>query len=304
MPVFQVMQPHIAEQYNLGTQGRSPFEQFGGQPGVMPPSGPVGPVQPGMGAGMAGGAQNPPMGGSPYSAGMGAVGPGGRSATEPFNPLSDATGSMVRALLASGYNPDIPSYGINKLLKRADDIVRQLAGRLALSGNENVLTGGGFQDAMNALIGGGGPVISSRAEGHAALDAINNLVKGVFGGAGAGGPGGGAGGSEGAQFLAAILGPDVGSALAFKDALEYGGLSSNVRAALKRPFASIPTRWDQMAETPQGEEIMRRRSALDLLLSGALGAGTENPWAAIPGGGGAPPAPGGLTPTLPPGLGR
>lgn len=255
----------------------SNWGNYGGPGSVVPPgatSPPVtpnnpqgGPFVPGAMPNAPGGAMNAPMGGTPYTPGMGAVGPGGQTSADQFNPLSDTKASIYRALLHQGLNPDAPTWGINQLLKRADDIVRQLAGRLAQGGNENVLTGGGFQDAVNALIGGGGPTLSSRAEAKSALESVKNMVGQSISG----------GGSEGAQFLASILGPDPAAAAGFMDSLLYGGLAPDVRKALQRPLAFMPDRFAAFTEMPGGDTYARAHSALDILMSGLLGSGAQGP---------------------------
>lgn len=236
-----------------------------GMTGPMPPVGATGPA----GAIPATGAMNAPMGGTPFTPGMGAVGPGGMTPQEAFNPLQNEREAMVRAILAKGLNPASPTYGISKLLQRADDIVRGLAGRLAMGGNADVLTGGGFQDALNALVASGGPMISGRSEGRVALDALRSLAERGREGTG----------SEGENFLAALFGGEGGinTAAGFADALLYGGAAPNVRGALNRGLRVAPSLWSLMAESPAGFEQQQRQTALDILLSGVLGGMGQRP---------------------------
>lgn len=255
-------QPYLTQQQY---QQQYPQPMLGAPPQMGPtiPGAPVAqggtPPQAGQFTG-----QNAPPGYTP-----GSVGPGQQTAANPFSPLEDAAGSIYRALLNKGLNPDFPTWGINQLLKRAEDIVRGAAGRAVLAGQADMLAGGGFQQMINELIGSGRGVISGPGEGRAALNAISSLLaQGQAGGGAGGGFGGGPG--MGAQYLNALFGTDPGNASQLAQSLLYGALNSGVRSAVARPLAAFPERFQQFVETEPGFQQATNRSALDILLSNSI----------------------------------
>src|SRR5262245_22488778 len=81
-------------------------------------------------------------------------GPNSLTAADVFDPLGDPTASIYRALLTNGFNPDVPTWGMNQLMKRAADIAWGAAGRVAWGGNPDVLTTPGeMQNYISSLIG-------------------------------------------------------------------------------------------------------------------------------------------------------
>lgn len=260
MPVFRAMTPQVQEQYPGGGGGGYPQPLLGGAP-PMPQGG-----QGGIGA------EGQAIGGAPYQGGL-APGAGGQTAAGAFSPLDNAREAVWRSLVARGINPDFQTHGVRQLLAKADDIVRGLVGRAAAAGQQDIITGGGLQDALNSIIGGAasgtGTVLSGPAEGRAGLQAINNLINGVRSGGG--------GASEGSQLLTQLFGGDPANAVPLMESLLYGGLAPSVRGAFRPLLANRLYEYNQGIESPQGGAADINRSALDILLSGLFHQGGGAP---------------------------
>ena len=277
-----------------------PYNTYqGGYPGMMdsnwggyqgPPSTLSG-VPPQMPVPPMGAAGQGAVGSTPYTGGLN-YGANDPTAGGTFSPLDDPREAVYRALLNRGINPRIGTWGVDKLLQKADDIVRGLVGKAAMGGQQDILTGPGFQDALNSVIGGAvagtSGVMPGAAEGRAGLRAINNILNGVIG---AGGQG-----SEGSQLLQSLFGKDPQAAQGLIDSLLYGSLSPTVHQAMRRNIAFMPYDWNIATQTPGGAGEATRRSALDILLSGIFSGGqgpTGGPAIQAP----PPPAAGALQPT-------
>lgn len=228
---------------------------------MQPPG--AGPVAPGTlpAAGQMTPAQQAYMNAPAYQQGSLPPGADASTSANPFNALVDPQQAIYRALLAKGLNPDKPTWGINQLLKRAEDIVYSAVGRAVHGGQQDMLAGPGLQDLITELVGRsagiGGPaqgIIGGAGAGAEALNAINKLISGPEQG-------------MGASFLNTLFGTDPQNAMSLTESLMYGGLNSKVRDAVGRPLRSFPARFAQYAETPEGYAATENRSALDVLMS-------------------------------------
>lgn len=197
----------------------------------------------------------------PYQAGS--LMPSGSTQTpaDVFNPLTDPTQAVYRGLQAQGYNPDFQTWGIQQMLRRAEDLVYGAAGRAVRGGQSDMLAGPGYQAMINALVqragSGAGGVFGSPDEGRLDLNAINGLLsQGRTGGAGLG-----------ARYLNAQFGTSPEHSAALANALLYSGLNPDVRRAVGLPLAAFPSRFAQYTETPTGFGEATNRSTLDILLS-------------------------------------
>lgn len=199
------------------------------------------------------GTVNPPQGN--YIPGEGSTTP-----VEPFNPVDDPRASVYRALLANGFNPDVPTWGMNQLQKRAADLVMSALGRSAWGGNPNTLTTPGeFQNYINSLVGQSGKmgIMPTAAQGKDYLNSINTLMNGTAR-------------SEGATYLSSLFGADPEQSAAAYSSLMYGGLAPSVRSALAAPLANYGTRLKMYAETPEGFGVARDKNTLDILLNNLI----------------------------------
>ena len=273
MPVFSVMRPQIQEQasgYGAGggydpytpqrlsygamgsDLGGQPMPPMGpGQPGAIAPAGPVGTAPPNQGPGYPGGGAYNPV--------------NGQSGANPFDPILDPEGAIIRAMRANHINPGVQTWGVQQLLKRAKDIVYQAVGRAVLGGGQDMLANtGSVQDMINSLIGGGGAVLSNPGEGRSALNAVSSLLAGAAG-APEGAPGG-----LGASTLLGLFGDNPTNANALTESLLYGSLANSVRQAGRASLIGFPSAFQQYSESNEGANALRTQSALSLLLNGGL----------------------------------
>lgn len=203
----------------------------------------------------------------PQPAGPYIPGPNSTTAADVFNPLDDPKQAVYRALLAGGYNPDVPTFGTQQLLKRAADLVWGGVGRIAQGGNPDVLTTpGSMQDYVAGLVNragmGQGGVMPGRDEGRAGLNAINDLINSARNSSGTAG--------AGATYLGSLFGADPAPGIGLADRLMYSGLAPSVRSALQAPLANYVNRFNMMTETPEGFGIATQHNALDILLNSLI----------------------------------
>jgi hypothetical protein len=187
-------------------------------------------------------------------------GPNSTTPADVFNPLDDPRQSVYRALVANGYNPEVPTWGINQLLKRASDIAWGAAGRTAWGGNPDVITTpGALQDYINSLVGmsGKGGIMPTAQQGSDYLNAINTLMQGTNR-------------SQGATYLSSLLGANPDAAAGLAERLRYGAFAPGVRSALGGPLQNFGTRFAQFVESPEGFGVARDHNALDILLNNLI----------------------------------
>lgn len=189
-------------------------------------------------------------------------GPGSTTPADVFNPLDDPRQSVYRALVANGYNPEVPTWGINQLLKRASDIAWGAAGRTAWGGNPDVLTTpGALQDYMNSLVGqattGASGIMPTAQQGQDYLGAINTLMNGTNR-------------SQGATYLSQLIGANPDAAAGLAERLRYGAFAPGVRSALGGPLQNFGTRFTQFTESPEGFATATTHNALDILLNNLI----------------------------------
>ena len=224
---------------------------------------------PGTATGTGGGAG---AAGTPGAAAGGLYGPGtgGTTAADVFNPLEHPEESIYRALRSSGYNPDFPTWGIQQLLRRAQDIVYGAAGSAVQGGNADRVASPDFQtDIYNLVKGGTGPgggyILPGATQGRAQFGAINDAIN-----AGQQATAGGGNAGLGSAYLNSVFGLDPGNAASLAESLLYSGLAPSVRTAAAYPLRSYPTRFKQLAEDPNTFGITANNSALNILLQGLI----------------------------------
>jgi len=198
----------------------------------------------------------------PPPAGNFIPGSGSTTPADTFNPIDDPRQAVYRALLANGYNPDIPTWGMNQLMKRAADITMGGLGRVAWGGNPDTLTTpGAFQDYLNSLVGragrGEGGIMPTSAQGMDYLNSINTLMNGENR-------------SAGATYLSSLFGANPEQAAAAASSLRYQGLAPSVRSALAGPLGNYGNRFTAFTETPQGFATATTHNALDILLNNLI----------------------------------
>lgn len=191
-------------------------------------------------------------------------GPNSLTAADVFDPLGDPTASIYRALLQNNYNPDIPTWGMNQLMKRAADIAWGAAGRVAWGGNPDVLTTPGeMQNYISSLIGqaasGASGILPNAQQGRDYLNAINALT------APSATP------SAGSTYLANAVTSSPQATAGLVNRLLYSGLAPSVRSALGATLANYPTRFEAFAEaSPENFAVTVNRNALDILLNNLI----------------------------------
>lgn len=203
-----------------------------------------------------------PTGTAPPPAGNFIPGSGSTTPADVFDPNEDPRQAVYRALLANGYNPDIPTWGMSQLQRRAEDIVASALGRVAWGGNPDILTEpGAFQNYINSLVGvagrGEGGIMPTAAQGSDYLNSINTLMSGQNR-------------SAGATYLSSLYGSNPQSAAGLAAALRYQGFAPTVRNALQAPLRNFPERFALFTETPEGFATATSRNVLDILLNNLI----------------------------------